>query len=177
MINKENLYLYKLARWIGSTNAKDIGVLYIIFGIFSAIVGTTLSLIIRSELAVPGMHIIQNDKYGHIFNVIITAHAIMMIFFFVMPVAIGGFGDFHIRFNKFFYKFTSLLFIPFSYTYNIFKGFHTNYPDHNNNHHFKGQLGPYLAGLIEGDGCITICEKKTGKLYNPKIKIVFIKMI
>lgn len=86
----------KFIRWICSTNAKDIGVLYIILGTFSAIVGTTLSLIIRSELAMPGSHYINNPNYGQIYNVLITAHAIFMIFFFVMPTAIGGFGNYFV---------------------------------------------------------------------------------
>jgi len=59
-------------------------------------VGSSLSLIIRAELSVPGMHIIQSDKYGQIFNVVITAHALLMIFFFVMPVMIGGFGNYFV---------------------------------------------------------------------------------
>jgi len=53
-------------------------------------------MIIRSELAVPGVHIIQSEKYAHIFNVVVTAHAIFMIFFFVMPTLIGGFGNYFI---------------------------------------------------------------------------------
>lgn len=96
VLNIFNLNYLPLIRWLCSTNAKDIGVLYIIIGIFSSIVGSTLSLIIRSELSVPGMHIIQSDKYGQIFNVVITAHALFMIFFFVMPVLIGGFGNYFV---------------------------------------------------------------------------------
>ena len=92
---KEANYLH-LIRWLCSTNAKDIGLLYLIVGIFSALVGSSLSLIIRAELSVPGMHIIQSDKYGQIFNVVITAHALLMIFFFVMPVMIGGFGNYFV---------------------------------------------------------------------------------
>lgn len=97
-IMKNNMIMIrnKLIRWICSTNAKDIGVLYIIIGTFSAIVGTTLSLIIRSELAMPGSHYINNANYGQIYNVLITAHAIFMIFFFVMPTAIGGFGNYFV---------------------------------------------------------------------------------
>jgi Cytochrome C and Quinol oxidase polypeptide I/LAGLIDADG endonuclease len=93
--NRKNIRMISnIYRWIGSTNAKDIGILYLILGSFSAMVGTSLSLIIRSELAIPGMHIIENDKYGQIYNVLITAHAIFMIFFFIMPAAIGGFGNY-----------------------------------------------------------------------------------
>lgn len=98
IINKIFSYLInkKFIRWICSTNAKDIGVLYIIFGIFAAIIGSTLSLIIRSELAVQGSHIIRSENYGQIYNVVITAHAIFMIFFFLMPTLIGGFGNYFV---------------------------------------------------------------------------------
>ena len=81
-------------RWFCSTNAKDIGILYIIFGFFSAILGTSFSLIIRMELASIGNQFIFSEKYNQIYNVLITAHAIIMIFFFVMPILIGGFGNF-----------------------------------------------------------------------------------
>ena len=83
-------------RWFCSTNAKDIGVLYLIFGYFAAIVGSTLSMIIRLELASPGPQYINSEKYGSIYNNVISAHAIFMIFFFVMPVLIGGFGNYFV---------------------------------------------------------------------------------
>lgn len=84
----------KLLRWLSSTNAKDIGVLYLIFGLFSAIVGATLSLIIRIEIAYPGSHFIKEEVLGSVFNMVVTAHALIMIFFFVMPVLLGGFGNY-----------------------------------------------------------------------------------
>lgn len=83
-----------IIRWICSTNAKDIGILYIIFGIYSAIIGTVLSIIIRMELSSSGIQYIRSEKYGQIYNILITAHAIYMIFMFVMPVLIGGFGNY-----------------------------------------------------------------------------------
>jgi len=86
----------KLIRWCCSTNAKDIGILYLIFGFLSAMIGTGLSIIIRLELSGCGEQYINSSKYDQIYNIIISAHAIYMIFMFVMPVLIGGFGNYFI---------------------------------------------------------------------------------
>jgi cytochrome c oxidase subunit 1 len=77
-------------RWFLSTNHKDIGTLYLIFSCCAGVLGTALSVAMRMELQQPGMQIFSSAA---VFNVFVSAHGLIMIFFVIMPALIGGFGN------------------------------------------------------------------------------------
>ncbi|WP_435640930.1 cytochrome c oxidase subunit I [Micavibrio aeruginosavorus] len=77
-------------RWFCSTNHKDIGTLYIIFSIVAGLIGGAFSMLMRAELQDPGLQLAAD---GQMWNVWITAHGLIMVFFVVMPGLIGGFGN------------------------------------------------------------------------------------
>ena len=69
-----------------STNAKEIGTLYLVFAIFAGMIATGFSVLIRLELSSPGVQFLHGDH--QLFNVIITAHGLLMLFFMVKFICI-----------------------------------------------------------------------------------------
>jgi cytochrome c oxidase subunit 1 len=78
------------ARWFMSTNHKDIGTLYLLFAFCAGMVGAFLSFGIRMEMEEPGLQYFSNPQT---YNVFVTGHGLIMVFFMVMPALIGGFGN------------------------------------------------------------------------------------
>jgi len=76
-------------RYLYSTNHKDIGTMYLVFAIIAGLIGGTFSMLMRAELMFPGLQFLE----PHQFNVFVTGHGLIMVFFMIMPAMIGGFGN------------------------------------------------------------------------------------
>jgi heme/copper-type cytochrome/quinol oxidase subunit 1 len=60
--------------------------LYLVFAVFAGMIGTALSVLIRLELGAPGAQILQGDH--QLFNVIVSSHALIIIFFMVISICL-----------------------------------------------------------------------------------------
>lgn len=83
-------------RWFMSTNHKDIGILYLVVSAAFGIIAVILSVIMRLELMAPGVQYLLTDGQpnGHLWNVLITYHGVLMMFFVMIPALFGGFGNY-----------------------------------------------------------------------------------
>ncbi len=81
-------------RWLFSTNHKDIGILYLFYACFAGLLGAAASIVIRMELQYPGDQVFGGNY--QLYNVFLTAHAFLMLFFLIMPALIGGFGNYFV---------------------------------------------------------------------------------
>ena len=90
-MNVSDLYIMNSIR---SSNHVIIGIYYMFFGFIGGSLGWGLSIIMRLELGLPGFIICSSFTY----NSCISFHGIIMIFFMIMPLLIGGFGNLLIPF-------------------------------------------------------------------------------
>ncbi|MBW4710491.1 cytochrome c oxidase subunit I [Roseobacter sp. YSTF-M11] len=93
-------------RWFMSTNHKDIGILYLIVSAFVGFISVAFTVYMRLELMDPGVQYMcmEGARFfasgeactpnGHLWNVLITGHGILMMFFVVIPALFGGFGNY-----------------------------------------------------------------------------------
>ena len=158
-------------RWFLSSNAKDIGTLYLIFALFSGLIGTAFSVLVRIELSGPGVQYIADNQ---LYNSIITAHAIVMIFFMVMPALIGGFGNFLLPLlvggPDMAKEKGPALGLPLKEGI----GFsNNNLKDNKDRIYLNNEYKSYLAGLFEGDGHIWVQKLNQKKQQNPRFCIKF----
>ena len=157
------------------------------FALFSGLLGTAFSVLVRMELSGPGVQYIADNQ---LYNSIITAHAILMIFFMVMPALIGGFGNFLLPLlvggpdmaKKLVHLFSCTFSLNLNLSFlvvlrrickNKLKAYYSSYTNINNNANINNNLGSYLAGLFEGDGHIWIQKQKGSKTHNPRFCITF----
>jgi heme/copper-type cytochrome/quinol oxidase subunit 1 len=83
---------YALNSWIYTTNHKRIAINYFNFVLVAGTAGMSLATIIRLEFAYPGVGILAGDSIQYLS--IATAHGVIMVFFMIMPVVFGAFGNF-----------------------------------------------------------------------------------
>lgn len=84
-------------RWFCSTNHKDIGILYIFTAAIFGIISIAFTMYMRLELMESGVQYMttaDGAPDGDLWNVLITGHGVLMMFFVVIPALFGGFGNY-----------------------------------------------------------------------------------
>jgi heme/copper-type cytochrome/quinol oxidase subunit 1 len=83
---------YFFTEWVLSTNHRRIAVLYFFFVLLAGFTGLILATIIRLELAYPGQFFLTNNAERYLTT--ISLHGVVMVFFMIIPVIFGAFGNF-----------------------------------------------------------------------------------
>jgi heme/copper-type cytochrome/quinol oxidase subunit 1 len=92
MFNNMHEKIFK--RWIFTTNHKRIGILYLLFGFFNGMLAVLLSMVIRTQLAFSeSTFLCENYQF---YNVVVTMHGVLMLFVVIMPILMGGFGNYFV---------------------------------------------------------------------------------
>jgi heme/copper-type cytochrome/quinol oxidase subunit 1 len=84
-------------KWFYTINHKKLGLSYFVYSLITAITGSYLATCIRLEMAYPGSPFFNGDSLKYL--QVMTAHALIMIFFFVVPVFFGGFANYFIPYH------------------------------------------------------------------------------
>lgn len=84
-------------KWLYTINHKKLGLCYFVYTLISAILGSYLATCIRLEMAYPGSPFFNGDSLKYL--QVITAHALIMIFFVVVPIFFGGFANYLIPYH------------------------------------------------------------------------------
>lgn len=99
VMNPRNEYPPFFQRWFASTNHRDIGILYLFSSAMVGVLAVALSIIMRAELHAPGVQILTDANggaNGHFYNVMVTLHGLLMMFFVIIPAMFGGFGNYFV---------------------------------------------------------------------------------
>ena len=153
-----------IIRWAYSTNAKDIGIIYIVFAVIAGLVGTSMSMVMRMELGGAGNNIIASNQT---YNILITAHGFIMIFYLIMPALLGGFGNMMVPIMVGAVDMAEERKLRESYDLRIYKSIKLKSLR-------EKEIKDYVTGLFEGDGSIWIQkEGEKKKRQNPRFKITF----
>ena len=78
---------------VKNCNHKGLGIYYLMAAFIFGISGTLLSVLMRIELYSSGNRVIAPENQNY-YNISITLHGLLMIFFLVMPALFGGFGNY-----------------------------------------------------------------------------------